>query len=63
MEGGEQFGIGAQMARPVTRWTDVLSVYFRKDLDSDIETEDYWKPQAIDREIWNMLEKDFLNFN
>ena len=48
--------------RPVTRWTDALSEYFKVNLDSDINPEDYWKPQALDREIWNMLEKDFVDF-
>ena len=48
--------------RPVTRWTDVVSVFFKVNLGSDIEPESYWKPQAMDRDIWNMLEQDFLEF-
>jgi hypothetical protein len=46
---------------PATRWSDVLTAFFRNSLQEDTE-DDAWKHQALDRDVWNMLEEQFLDY-
>jgi hypothetical protein len=47
--------------RPHRRWNEEIVKYFNSQMGDDAP-EDFWKFQALDREIWHDLENVFLEF-
>jgi hypothetical protein len=46
---------------PETRWNDVLVAFFKHGMQEGVQ-DDFWKHQALDKEIWNLLETSFLDY-
>jgi hypothetical protein len=47
--------------RPCTRWEDILRKFFEASLGEDLPG-DFWKFQALDRDIWKGIEEDFVEY-
>ena len=48
-----------QRRRRDCRWSDTLTQFFSDRLDGNFAN-DFWKFQALDRDVWNELARDYL---